>query len=329
MFNDRKIEDYSDYDTSVMLGFVKPANINFQSIINDLDCHKDFYGVGIIYNDGVESFVIRESRPGAGAVAHKITHVIITKILTSLPDSVKKKFEDIVTSSLIENEKTSFMLSCGAMILWGIGTFIADAATVASFGGATPLAVISTAGTIATGAQCVNSGLRLYDLNFQDGKWVRWFDSQTWYLSTIAILDLIALAGAGRDLYKAVKAFRAIKSVSTNATVSLIKWLRGFNVTERITLSKNIIKHFNPNASAKQISMWLTANRYPKVLDYENAMREINSYLNDTIISSMGYGGSALNGILSGAPFVAKKQEPEYREQDCYAIGILRTEQTF
>lgn len=329
MFHDRKIEDYSDYDMSVMLGFVKPANINFQSIINDLDCHKDFYGVGIIYNDGVDSFVVRASRPGAGAIAHKITHVIITKVLTSLPDSVRKNFEDIVTSTLIENEKTSFILSCGAMILWGIGTFVADAATVVSFGGATPLAIISTAGTIATGAQCVNSGLRLYDLKFNDGKWVKWFDSQTWYLSTIAMLDLIALAGAGRDLYKAVKAFRSIKSVSANSTISLIKWLRGFSVPERITLSKNIIKHFNPKASEKQISMWLTANKYPKVLDSENAMQEINSYLNDTIISSMGYGGSALNGVLSGAPFKAEEQCPEHTERDHYAIGILRTEQVF
>lgn len=328
MLNNKQNENYPDYNISEVLGYVKPPNIDFQFIINNLDCHREFYGAGIIYNDGINSFEVRPPKPGTNTVARKTTHVIITKVSTSLPDSVKKKLEVITTSSLLETEKTSFVLSCGAMVLWAVGTFLADAATVATLGGAAPLAVISTLGTIATGAQCVNSSLRLIDLNFNDGERVKWFDKQTWYLSTIAMLDLISLAGAGRDLYSTVKAYRTLKSASAAATAPLIKWLKGFTLAERIALSRGIIKHFNPKATEKQISMWLTAKKYPKAIDSEQVMLEINNYLNNTILTSIAYGGSAINGVISGAPFKAKKESID-TDHEYYAIGILRTEEVF
>lgn len=260
--------------------------------------------------------MIRPPLSGISSIKNRVTHVIITKVSLELPDKIKKNLQEATDSAIKDKEIFSTVLSCGAMVLWGIGTFMADSATVATFGAATPLAVISTLGTVATGAQCVNGVLRLRDIYTNEGKGVKWIDSQEWYKATMIALDLISLAGASRDLYTAVKTFRALKKSSSVAMVSMKKWLSKLSNKERINISRGIIKHFNPGATEKQISMWLTAGKYPKMIDGEQAIFEINSQLNNAILASVAFSGSAVSGVLSRDSLYQTKK---------YAIGVLRT----
>ncbi|EKW1657239.1 hypothetical protein ACJO73_17095 [Citrobacter freundii] len=309
-------EGYYDYELSKVFGWVLTPALNFKELANSLDCQKDFHGVGIIYNDGSRSFMVRPPSQGIGLTKNKVTHIIITKISLELPDDVKKTLAQATDSSLKDREILSTALSCGAMVLWGIGTFVADTATVTTFGAATPLAVISTLGTMATAGQCINGGLRLVDIYTNEGKKVKWLDSQEWYNATIMALDLISLAGASRDLYIAVKTYRAFRKSSSMAMVSMKTWLSKLSNKERVTISRGIIKHFNPAATGKQISMWLTAGKYPKMIDSEQAMLELNSQINNAIMVSMAFSGSTVSGVLSRDSLSGTKK---------YAIGVLRT----
>ena len=309
-------EEYYDYALSKVLGWVSPPAFDFKALADALDCQKDFYGVGIIYNDGGRSFMVRPPSPGNGLIKNKATHIIITEVPLELSDNVKKIIAQSTDSALKDKEILSTALSCGAMVLWGIGTFVADTATVTTFGAATPLAVISTLGTIATAGQCINGTMRLVDIYTNDGKRVKWFDSQEWYNNTIMALDMISLAGASRDLYIAVKIYRAFKKSSSIAMISMKNWLSKLSDKERVTISRGIIRHFNPVATEKQISMWLTAGRYPKMIDSEQAILELNSQINNAIMVSMAFSGSTVSGILSRDSLSQTRK---------YAIGVLRT----
>ena len=309
-------EEYYDYELSKIFGWVLSPVFDFKELSNALDCQRDFYGVGIIYNDGERSFMVRPPSPGIGLTKNKVTHIIITKVSLELSEKDKKLLTEATDSALKEKEILSTVLSCGAMVLWGIGTFVADTATVATFGAATPLAVISTLGTAATAAQCVNGALRLKDIYTNEGKGVKWLDSQEWYSTTMTALDLISLAGAGRDLYVAVKTYRAFKKSSSLAMISMKNWLNKLSEKQRIAISRGIIKHFNPTATEKQISMWLTAGKYPKMIDNEQAILELNSQINNAMMAAMAFRGSAVSGVLSRENITQTKK---------YAIGILRT----
>lgn len=309
-------EEYYDYEFSKIFGWVSPPPFDFKALANTLDCQKDFYGVGIIYNDGSRSFMVRPPLPGVGLTKNKVTHIIITETPLELSDKVKKLLAQATDSALKEKEILSTALSCGAVVLWGIGTFIAHTATVTTFGAATPLAIISTLGTMATIGQCINGGLRLVAIYTNEGNKVKWLDSQEWYNNTIMALDLISLAGASRDLYNAVKIYRAFKKSSSMAMVSMKNWLRKLSDKERVSISREIIKHFNPGATEKQISLWLTAGKYPKMIDSEQAILELNSQINNAIMASIAFSGSAISGILSRDSLSQTKK---------YAIGVLRT----
>lgn len=54
---------YGDYHAAISLGQLKNPGFDFQSLINALDCQREFYGVGVIYNDGFEIFVVRAPKP--------------------------------------------------------------------------------------------------------------------------------------------------------------------------------------------------------------------------------------------------------------------------
>lgn len=48
--------DLPGYDWSRILGQTKGTDFNFHALADALDCQRDFYGAGIIYNDGYRSF---------------------------------------------------------------------------------------------------------------------------------------------------------------------------------------------------------------------------------------------------------------------------------
>lgn len=82
-------EEYYDYALSKVLGWVSPPAFDFKALADALYCQKDFYGVGIIYNDGGSSFMVRPPSPGNGLIKNKATHIIIIEIPLEFSDNVK------------------------------------------------------------------------------------------------------------------------------------------------------------------------------------------------------------------------------------------------
>lgn len=83
-------EEYYDYSLSKVLGWISPSAFDLKALADALDCQKDFCGVGIIYNDGGNSFMVCPPSPGNGLIKNKATHIIITEIPLELSDNVKK-----------------------------------------------------------------------------------------------------------------------------------------------------------------------------------------------------------------------------------------------
>lgn len=55
-------------------------DIDFGLLANNLDCRRDFYQVGIIYDDGSKCWLVRPSRRIANPNQSLVSHVIITKV---------------------------------------------------------------------------------------------------------------------------------------------------------------------------------------------------------------------------------------------------------
>ncbi|TBM12043.1 hypothetical protein EYY86_16010 [Hafnia paralvei] len=302
-----------DYDLASKLGWVKAPDYNFRALIDALDCQRDFYGVGIVYNDGFDSFLVRAPTSATGS-KRKVTHIVISRIPSTAEFEARNWLKKTIAAEPINTEMTTTVLSCGAVVLYFAGTILLDGATVLSGGVAAPLAIISTMGTVATGLQCLNGLVRIIDIEYNDSKVANWLDSQEWYTTTITALDLISLAGASGDLYLAVKTFKAFKSASTYATVSMKQWLQGLNRAQRMNIAKGVILHFNPSASIKQIRAWIAAGKYPKNIDPEKVIDELIENLNNVFMASMGFTGSWINGVIGST----------YE----YSMGLLRTEET-
>jgi hypothetical protein len=101
MFNDGN-EEYYDYELSKVFGWVSTPAFDFKKLSDALDCQRDFYGVGIIYNDGSRSFMVRPPLSGMGLIKNKVTHIIITKISIELPEKVKKLLEQATDSAPVK-----------------------------------------------------------------------------------------------------------------------------------------------------------------------------------------------------------------------------------
>lgn len=304
---------YGDYSAGIALGQVKNPGFDFQELINALDCQQDFYGVGVVFNDGFESFVVRPPRPRYYPKGNAVTHIIISKIPTAAEMEARNKLKEVVSKPSVNNEIFSTVLACSSCILYFSGTLMTGTSTVLTGGLSTPLAIVSMAGTIATSLQCATGIARIIDIEYNDGEYTEWVDSRAWYEPTMKALDMISIFGASADLYLALKTFRAFKAASNYATVSMRQWLQGLNRAQRINISKDIIKHYNRGVTDKEIRAWFKIGRYPKNISTQQVMQELTKNLNNTVMSSMSFWGSASSntGLV-------------YNTVD-YAIGMLNT----
>lgn len=241
--------DLPEYEWSRLLGQTQGTNFNFDALPDSLDCQRDFYGVGIIYNDGSRSFLVRPSKRSSTPGLNQITHVIVTQTTHSSRESMEKSVKETVKDPSIGAEIASTALSCGACILTAAACVASLSAVPLTGGMSTPLAVLATAGTIATAMQCANGLWRLYDIGLNDAQNVDWVDQQGWYTATSTALDLISLVSLAGPLKEVIMTYKVMKSASS---MKVIDWLRRYPRMERVRLTEAIIKQLNPGYLTKR-----------------------------------------------------------------------------
>lgn len=188
------------YDLSRSLGNQTGADIDFKKLAEQLDCMRNFYNVGIIFDDGRQRWLVRPSRRIADANQSTVSHVVISKVPEIKQHSAEKAVVAALTAPSLATEITSTGFACGAMIVTLVMAFGAGAAVPMTAGGSGVIAAISLSGALATGAQCMIGAGRLLAINNDHGSDVAWLDSQDWYIATSTVLDVISLAAAGTAL---------------------------------------------------------------------------------------------------------------------------------
>ena len=307
--------DLPGYEWSRLLGHTKGTDFNFHALGEALDCQRDFYGAGIIYNDGYRSFLVRSSNRSPGP--NQITHVIVTKTTQLSREGMEQSITEAVKDPSIGTEIASTALSCGAVILTAAAWLVSMTAVPFTAGMSTPLAVLTTAGTIATGAQCLNGLWRLYDINTNGGQTVEWVDTQGWYTATSTVLDLVSLASVAGPLKEAVMTYKVMKA---NSSMKVIEWLKRYSRMERVRLTEAIIKQLNPGISNKAIKAMIRTGKYPRRYPTESLHAELIKQLIGAMTSVMAVSGSAISGVIHSPGSVKNSGE--------YVFGLLQSVDT-
>lgn len=300
-----------DFEWSRILGQTS-ADFDFNKLGEVLDCQRDFYGVGIIYNDGRHSYLVRPSQRNSTFGQNQVTHVVVTRAVQLSPETISKGVKDAVTSPTIGNEIASTFLSCGALILTVVSAVVAAGAAPITGGVSAPLAVLAAAGAAATAIQCGNGLWRLYDTEFNDAKTVSWIDTQNWYIATSTALDLVSLAAVGGALKEVVMTYRAMRSASS---MKAIQWLKSYSRAERARLTEGIIKFLNPKISNKAMKAMIKAGKYPRRYPTEAVHKKLQEQLINAITSAMAVAGSRVNGVINSPDSIKRSAE--------YAFGLL------
>ncbi|WP_240516103.1 hypothetical protein [Enterobacter cloacae] len=309
--------DLPGYEWSRLLGQTQGTDFDFSALADSLDCQRDFYGAGIIYNDGYRSFLVRPSRRTSTPGQNQITHVVVTQTTQLSREGMEKSVKEAVKDPSIGTEIASTALSCGAAVLTAVAWYAAAGSVPLTAGLSTPLAVLATTGTVATVAQCFNGLWRLYDLKRNDGQYVNWFDTQGWYIATTTALDLISLASVVGPLKEAVMTYNVMKSASS---MKAIDWLKRYPRMERVRLTEGIIKQLNPGISNKAMKAMIRAGKYPKRFPTEAVHKELIKQLISAMTSAMAISGSAVSGVIHSPGSIATSGE--------YVFGLLQSVDT-
>lgn len=314
MLNYSAEQGLMNYDFSRWMGNSAGADFDFKALGQAMDCHRTFNQAGIIFNDGVRSFLVRPSRRYANPSHSQVTHVVVSRVPQVNPYAVEKSIEKAVAEPSVGVELASTALSCGALVITVFISVMGATAVPITGGVSGALVALGYVGSAATLAQCGSGAYRLYKINRGDTEDVLWLDSQEWYIATSTALDMLSLAAAGGALKEAIATYRTMKSISS---LKATEWLKGYPRQDRARLTEQIIKTQNPGISNKEIKAAIRAGVYPKRFPVEPVQMELKKQLTNTITSMMAFTGSAVSGIVSAPGNVARSGQ--------YVIGTIQS----
>lgn len=140
------------YNLSRSLGLQAGTDIDFKKLAAQLDCTRNFYNVGIIFDDGKQRWLVRPSRRIADVNQSTVSHVVISKIPDAKETSAEKAVVATLTTPSLATEITSTGFACGAMIVTLVMAFGAGAAVPFTAGGSGVIAAISLSGSLVSPA---------------------------------------------------------------------------------------------------------------------------------------------------------------------------------
>ncbi|CAI1108440.1 Uncharacterised protein [Serratia quinivorans] len=93
-------------------------DIDLQALQDSLDCNIAFHGVGIIFSDGQNSYLVRTTKHTGYSTSSQVTHVVITKTVahTSRTAATNTLSEALTKPSVGKEliERSGHDLSCHA-----------------------------------------------------------------------------------------------------------------------------------------------------------------------------------------------------------------------
>ncbi|HDT2788216.1 TPA: hypothetical protein QHQ31_000362 [Enterobacter asburiae] len=302
------------YDLSRSLGLQAGTDIDFKKLAAQLDCTRNFYNVGIIFDDGKQRWLVRPSRRIADVNQSTVSHVIISKIPDAKEISAEKAVVATLTTPSLATEITSTGFACGAMIVTLVMPFGAGAAVPFTAGGSGVIAAISLSGTLATGAQCMIGAGRLLAIHNDHGSDVAWLDSQDWYVATTTVLDVISLAAAGTALRGTLETYKLMKAASSSKVTA---WFQSLSRAERKRITEEIIKAQNPGISSAGVKAAIRAGVYPKRFPSESLQKSLQRELMSAVNNASAFVGSSLTGTI---------RNPQNTVQSGrYVVGLLQS----
>jgi len=302
------------YDFSRSLGHQAGADIDFKKLADKLDCMRNFYHVGIIFDDGRQRWLVRPSRRIANANQSIVSHVVISEVPDIKQPNAEKAVVAALTAPSLATEITSTGFACGAMIVTLVMAFSAGAAVPLTAGGSGIIAAISLAGTLATGAQCMIGAFRLLAIHNDHGSDIAWLDSQDWYVATSTVLDVISLAAAGAALKGTVETYKLMKAASSSKVTA---WFQSLSRAERKRITEEIIKAQNPGISSSGVKAAIRAGVYPKRFPSESLQKSLQRELVSAVNNASAFVGSSLTGTI---------RNPQNTVQSGrYVVGLLQS----
>ncbi|CEE90920.1 conserved hypothetical protein [Xenorhabdus nematophila str. Anatoliense] len=272
-------------------------DIDFQAIADALDCHRDFYGAGIIYSDGLyKRYLVRPSKRRGSPVSSELTHIIIFNLETGVAPDVELKKTVSEPSLMLEIGSTA--LSCGGALVSAFGLFGSGVAVPFTGGMSTPAVVLAYGGLTASSLQCVNGGYRIYQLagaGKEGVEHVAWLDSQDWYVTTTTLLDVVSLTSGTAALKDSYKTYKIMKAASPRRAS---EWLKSMPRNERKRLTEEIMRHNNPGISNQVIKKAIEQGKYIKRYPTEDIQKALRSHLKNSIAAAGGFVGSGMAGTI-------------------------------
>ncbi|OTA20503.1 hypothetical protein Xbed_01307 [Xenorhabdus beddingii] len=295
-FDENKLPNFQH---AKMLGSLHQgaAAINFQAIADALDCHRDFYGAGIIYSDGLfKRYLVRPSKRRGTPVSSELTHIIIFNLEAGANPEAELKTTVSEPNLMLEIGSTA--LSCGGAVASIVGGSVSGVLVPFTGGGSTAGVILAYSGLVATVAQCGNGAYRIYQLTAKGDEGVEhiaWLDSQDWYVMTSTILDITSLASGSAALKEAYHTYKIMKSTSPRKAS---EWLKSMPRHERKRLTEEIMRHNNPGISNKAIKKAMEQGKYIKRYPTEGIQNTLRNHLKDSLIAGGGFVGSGMTGTI-------------------------------
>jgi hypothetical protein len=172
------------------------------------------------------------------------------------------------------------------------------------------VAVLAGGAASASTAQCVISGVRIYnEISRPENN--DWLDSQGWFRYTATILDGISLAGAGSSAATTVRMALTLRRTSGK---SMQEVLKGLSRQERRRIAEEVIRMENPGISNGMLKVFLDAGKYPKRFTQLQVSEAVRLQLKDAIGAAISFTGSAAGGLV--------------RQGGGYVVGIAQSVDT-
>lgn len=260
-----------------------------------IDSDPALVGAGVIYLDArLNAVVIRDFRP----ICHmNPIRVILREMPADVPPGAfAERLRNDYRESRVVGEMIAAGISCaGATIGW-IGV-AAISTTIPLTGGLSSAAVAVThAATAATIAQCAVGLVRTAG-EIVDPAFNAYLDSQEWYISTAAALDMVSLAGVIGAGYGTA---RMVLNLERTTGKGVPQILRGLNRQERAQLTRELQRLNHPGVSARILKDMRHSGVLPKRYMNAEIQKATWHQIRDAIGGVLGLAGSTRSGVVNG-----------------------------
>ncbi|PVZ15351.1 hypothetical protein SAMN05660463_01114 [Pseudomonas sp. URIL14HWK12:I9] len=270
------------------------ARFNLPKLFAAIDADPGIVGAGVVFIDEEFNVItLREFRPICSILPKRII-LRATPRYTS-PQQFVQKVENNPRESRLVVEAANMALSCtGAVLSW----LVVFSGTVAvPFTGGASLALTYLGGAAATAAtlQCVAGGVRtaaeVADPSFNDA-----LDDSEWYTTTMSILDVVSLAGAGGSALTTVKYVRTLKASTGRPWRAILGTL---NRAERKRLTQELLKIKDPTLTGKLLKLEQRAGRLPVRHSPTELRHATKTMIKDSLGGALSLVGSGASGNLN------------------------------